>query len=79
MNSFLLLSLLACDLDGLTDMFGDANIRAEQADAIAVVEQAKKDRAADLKVQLDQAGQRVARAVDLKKEVEKLPRTERND
>jgi len=43
MNSFLLLSLLACDIDGLTDMFGDANTRAEQADAIAVVEQSKKE------------------------------------
>ena len=43
MSSLLLLSLLACDLDGLTEMFSSANDRAEEADAIAVVEESKKE------------------------------------
>jgi type IV pilus assembly protein PilP len=38
MQTFMILSLMACDLSGLEDMFGAANNRAEQADAIAVVE-----------------------------------------
>lgn len=50
--------------------------RLDESYSSADVEQAKKDRAADLKVQLDQAGQRVARAVDLKKEVEKQANAE---
>lgn len=44
MSSLLLLSLLACgDLDGLTEMFSSANDRAEEAAAIAVVEESKKE------------------------------------
>jgi len=42
MQTFIILSMFACDLGGLTDMFGSANDRAEQADAIAVTEPAKK-------------------------------------
>ncbi len=41
-GSLMLFSFLACDLGGLTDMFGSANDRAEQADAIAVVEKQSK-------------------------------------
>lgn len=48
MQTFIILSILACDLGGLTDMFGSANDRAEQADAIAVTEPtAKKEVAAE--------------------------------
>lgn len=44
MSSLLLLSLLACgDLDGLTEMFSSANDRAEEAAAIDVVEESKKE------------------------------------
>lgn len=42
MHAFMILSLMACDLDGLTDMFGSVNSRAEQADAIDVTEPQKK-------------------------------------
>ena len=42
MQTFIILSMFACDLGGLTDMFGSANDRAEQADAIAVTEPVKK-------------------------------------
>mgnify|MGYP001209562067 CR=1 FL=1 len=38
MHAFMILSLIACDMGGLTDMFGSANNRAEQADAIDVIE-----------------------------------------
>ena len=44
MHAFMILSLVACDLGGLSDMFGTANNRAEQADAIDVMEPiGKKD------------------------------------
>lgn len=42
MYGLLLISIMACDLGGLTDMFGTANDRVEQADAIAVVEKQNK-------------------------------------
>ena len=45
--------------------------RLDETYSSADIEQAKKDRAAELKAQLDEAGQRVARAADLKAEVEK--------
>ena len=48
MHAFMILSLIACDLGGLTDMFGSANNRAEQADAIDVIEPSvKKDEAVE--------------------------------
>jgi type IV pilus assembly protein PilP len=42
MHTIMLLNLLACDLGGLSDMFGSANDRAAQADAIEVVEPSQK-------------------------------------
>ena len=42
MHALMILSMMACDLDGFTDMFGSANDRAEQAAAIDVVEPSQK-------------------------------------
>ena len=44
MHTLMILSMMACDLGGLTDMFGSANDRAEQAAAIAVVEPGQEEK-----------------------------------